>query len=68
MKMLHEKETTNLRRERDILINKNQAGGSTEAQSKRTLARDTAHLKGLLSLSSMKCGLRMNTRGRSRTM
>ena len=49
MKMLHEKETTNLRRERDILINKNQAGGSTEAQRKRTLACDTAQLKGLLS-------------------
>ena len=49
MKMLHEKETTNLRRERDILINKNQAGGSTEAQSKRTLACDTAQLKGRLS-------------------
>ena len=49
MKMLHEKETTNLRRERDILINKNQAGGSTEAQGKRTLACDTAQLKGLLS-------------------
>ena len=49
MKVLHEEETTNLRRERDILINKNQAGGSTEAQSKRTLACDTAQLKGLLS-------------------